>query len=203
MKPEDTARAYDQITHLWDREGFDRSNGIEAHKRALRFTRKRGRALDVGCGCTGRFIDLLLKERFTPEGVDCSGAMLELARKRHPDVPFYHQDICEWEIPGSYNFITAWDSIWHVPMAQQKPVLAKLVAALNPGGVLIFSFGGTDEVDERTDTAMGPEVYYASLGINGFLSLMAELGCVVRHFAHDQYPELHTYLIAQKPDSQG
>jgi len=40
---------------------------------------------------------------------------------------------------------------------------------LNVGGVFIFSFGGTAEEGFHTDNFMGPEVYYSSLGTNGFL----------------------------------
>ena len=124
--------------------------------------------------------------------------MIDLAKQRHPDVTFHHQDICEWEIENRYDFITAWDSIWHIPMEQQKPVLTKLVNSLNTGGILIFSFGGKTKPGEHTDDFMGPEVYYSSLGTNGFLILLMKLGCVFMHLEYDQHPELHTYLIAEK-----
>ncbi|HDY85593.1 MAG TPA: class I SAM-dependent methyltransferase [Methylophaga aminisulfidivorans] len=198
MNPDDIGNAYDTITHLWQREGFNRNNGIEAHKRAINFTDNRGNALDVGCGCTGRFIDLLQTEGFSVEGVDISTKMIDLARQRHPEVTFHHQDICEWEIENRYDFITAWDSIWHIPLEQQKPVLTKLVNSLNTGGILIFSFGGTTEPSENIDDFMGPEVYYSSLGTNGFLALLMKLGCLAMHLEYDQYPELHTYLIVKK-----
>ena len=68
MDPTETGSKYDTLTHLWESDKFNRQNGIEQHKRALQFVRQRGRALDVGCGCTGRFIDLLQAEGFTPEG---------------------------------------------------------------------------------------------------------------------------------------
>lgn len=198
MKPTDTGKAYDQITNLWTRDEFNSDNGIEQHKRAIAFAKNKGKALDVGCGCTGRFIDLLLAEGFSPEGVDISTNMLELARKRQPEVNFYHEDICQWNPPEQYDFITAWDSIWHVPLEEQKNVLNKLVSALNPEGILIFSAGGTEEEGFITDDAMGPEVYYSSLGIHGFLNLFVDLGCVCRHLEFDQYPELHLYFIVQK-----
>lgn len=200
MKPTDIANAYDQITHLWERKAFDRHNGIEQHKRAVAFVEQRGQALDVGCGCTGRFIELLVNKGFKPEGVDLSKKMVELAQIRHPDIRFRQQDICEWEPPDHYDFITAWDSLWHVPLAQQEPVLTKLIAALNPNGVLIFSFGGTDAANEHLDDTMGPELYYATLGINGYLELLLRLGCVCRHLEYDQHPELHCYAIVQKTD---
>lgn len=198
MKPSAIGKAYDQITHLWESDNFNRANGIDVHKRAIQFVENHGKALDVGCGCTGRFIDLLLDEGFAPQGVDVSEKMIALAKAKHPDIPFYHQDICQWEIPEKYDFITAWDSIWHIPLSEQKPVLTKLIAALNAGGVLLFSFGGTDKASEHTDDNMGPEVYYSTLGTNGFLQLFVELGCHCRHLENGQHPELHTYLIVQK-----
>lgn len=199
MNPKDIGRAYDNITHLWESQDFNRNNGIEQHKRALAFVENRGKALDVGCGCTGRFIDLLHNEGFTPEGIDISQEMTRLAKNRHPNVTFHHQDICEWAIEEKYDFITAWDSIWHIPIEQQENVLTKLVSCLNAGGVLIFSFGGTDEPGDHTDNFMGPEVYYSTLGTNGFLKLLIGLGCICKHLEFDQHPELHTYLIVQKP----
>lgn len=95
MKPTDIAKAYNQITHLWEREEFNRENGIEQHRRAITFVKNRGAALDVGCGCTGRFMDLLQAEGFEPEGVDVSDEMLRLAKLKHPQVNFYQQDICQ------------------------------------------------------------------------------------------------------------
>ena len=198
MNPHDIGKAYDQITHLWEAEDFNRNNGIDQHKRAIAFVKNRGKALDVGCGCTGRFIDLLLSEGFSPEGVDVSKEMITLAKNRHPEIEFHQHDICEWDIPEKYDFITAWDSIWHIPLIQQDKILTKLVSCLNTNGVLIFSFGGTDQEDEHTDDFMDPEVYYSSLGINGFLKLCISLGCICRHLEYDQYPELHAYLIVQK-----
>ncbi|PKH60790.1 MULTISPECIES: class I SAM-dependent methyltransferase [unclassified Halomonas] len=198
MTPTDIGSAYDQITHLWESEKFNLANGIEAHKRALSFVKGRGKALDIGCGCTGRFIDFLQQEDFTPEGVDISDEMLRLAKQKHPDVTFHHQDICQWQPLEKYDFITAWDSIWHIPLVQQESVMTKLIGSLNKDGVLIFSFGGTDEPGEHTDSFMGPEVYYSTLGTNGFVSLLMKLGAVCRHLEYDQHPELHTYLIVQK-----
>ena len=202
MKPEQIGKAYDQITHLWQSDDFNRENGIEAHRRALSFVKTKGKALDIGCGCTGRFFDLMLSEGFTPEGlagIDMSDRMLALARQRHPDVELFKADICTHQLSQRFDFITAWDSIWHIPLSEQRNVLTKIVDSLNKGGVFIFSFGGTAEEGEHTDNFMGPEVYYSSLGTNGFLSLFLELGCAIRHLEFDQYPELHTYLIVEKP----
>ena len=198
MKPEDIGKAYDKITHLWDAKVFNMSNGIDEHKKALSFSKNQGEALDIGCGRTGRFIQLLLEQNYSPTGLDISEKMLQFAKEKHPKVNFIHADICQYSLTKKYDFITAWDSIWHIPLNEQKQVLTKIVNSLNAGGVFIFSFGGTNEADSHTDDYMGPEVYYSSLGTNGFLSLFIELGCRIKHLELAQYPELHTYMIVEK-----
>ena len=200
MTPNETGQAYNGLTHLWQSEKFNRTNGIAQHERAIAFTRQQRTALDVGCGCSGRFIDLLQRKGFVIEGVDISDEMIRLARQRHPQIRFHHQDICDWVLPQSYDFITAWDSIWHVPLEQQEALLTKLFNGLNPGGVCIFSCAGTDTPDENTDSFMGPEVYYATLGIPGFLKVIDASGCICRHLEFDQHPELHAFFIVQKPE---
>lgn len=129
--------------------------------------------------------------------------MLELAQRRHPEVTFHRADVCRWQPPAPYDFISAWDSIWHVPLDRQEPVLRKLLAALAPGGVCIFTIGGLDAPDETQNAAMGVPMYHAALGIPRTLEMVAGSGCVCRHLEYDQYPERHVYLIVQKRTSAG
>jgi len=198
VNPEEIGKAYDQITHLWTRDDFNRLNGIEQHKKAINFAKSSGKALDIGCGCTGRFIDLLKENSFEVTGLDISAEMLVLARQNYPEINFIHADICQYDLAEKYNFITAWDSIWHIPLSEQRNVISKIVDSLNTGGIFIFTFGGTTEPGDHKNSFMGPEVYYSSLGLNGFLTLFIELGCIIRHMEFDQHPELHTYLIVEK-----
>lgn len=198
MRPAQVAESYDRIAAKWTSPGFDRSNGMEQHKRAIGFTSRRGAALDVGCGSSGRFFDLLCSQGFAVEGLDLSPEMLRLARKAHPQVTLYQADICDWTVPKPYDFISAWDSIWHVPLQQQHTVLLKLCAALAPGGVIIFTAGGVETPSEIQDEHMGVPMYHASLGVPRICGLLAEGGCALRHFEYDQHPQSHVYFIAQR-----
>lgn len=198
MKPHQIGQAYDKIADLWDSETFNNDNGNAQHKRAIAFTDKRGAALDVGCGWNGRILDLLLEQGFLPDGLDVSNEMIRRARQKYPDIKFYHADVCSWLPTQQYDFITAWDSLWHVPLEDHENVLRKLLSALHQGGVFIFSAGGLDEPNEHTDDYMGPSVYYSALGIPKLLEVIADCGCVCRHLEYDQHPELHLYLIVQK-----
>jgi SAM-dependent methyltransferase len=198
MNPEDIAASYDRIAQYWDGPEFNRNNGIAQHERALKFRAGPGIALDVGCGSSGRIIDLLRKSGLEAEGLDLSSEMLRLARRRHPDVQFYQADICTWVMPRKYDFISAWDSIWHVPLAQQRSVIQKLCAGLKPGGVFIFTTGGVESAGERTDPCLGQPMYHAAIGIPEVLQVLSEAGCACRHLEYDQHPAPHVYIIAQR-----
>lgn len=198
MTPEQTAATYNQIAQFWDCPDFDRNYGIKQHERALRFVSEIDNALDIGCGSSGRIIDLLLSCGFTVEGLDLSHEMLKRAQKRHPYVNFYLANICSWEFPKEYAFISAWDSIWHIPLDQQPGVLRKICGGLAYGGVLIFTTGGVENPEEITNPCFGQPLYHAAPGIPAILQILEECNCSCRHLEYDQYPEKHVYLIAQR-----
>src|SRR5437868_4954652 len=106
MLPREIAASYDALAAQWDSLTFPRTNGIAQHERALKFAVQRGNALDVGCGSSRRFIDLLLAAGFMVEGLDLSTEMLRLARQRHPNVYFHHADVCTWQPAKPYDFIS-------------------------------------------------------------------------------------------------
>ena len=198
MKPEETGSHYDRIAQYWQKQHLNSTYGVSALERAIKFTENKSTSLDVGCGSSGRFIDVLIKNGFTPTGVDISTEMISLARQRHPDVSFYAADICTWQLPQKYDLISAWDSTFHLPLAEQKPVLKKMCDGLNPGGVLLFTCGGTIGPEEISGGFEGETFDYSTLGVNEFLRIINEFDCTCRHFEYDQLPENHVHIIAQK-----
>lgn len=198
MTPDEIAKSYDQLAEQWNSDEFSRTNGIKQHERAIAFLKQRNHALDIGCGSSGRIIDQLVAHGFDVEGLDLSQKMLELARARHPNVTFHHADIVNWESPRRYDFISAWDSIWHLPLADQETVLTKILSSLASEGVFIFTTGGLDVAEEKRDSAMGPPMYYSTLGIPKILQLISDNQCICKHLEFDQYPELHLYIIVQR-----
>lgn len=69
MKPEEQAAHYDRIAYHWDSDQLDRDNGIRQHERALRLLKSPKTAIDIGCGRSGRIIDLFLENGFSVEGL--------------------------------------------------------------------------------------------------------------------------------------
>lgn len=199
MTPQQTGEAYDRIARRWQ-ENTPESYGVAQLERALRFVKNRRRALDVGCGSTGRFLTRFEVEGFAAEGMDVSPEMIALAGERNPGAVFHVGDISRWEPPGLFDLVTAWDSTFHLPLAEQEPVTRKLCAALAPGGVLLFTCGGTP-AGEITGSFWGENFGYSTLGVEGFVRVMADSGCFCRHVEYDQHPENHVYLIAQKANA--
>ena len=198
MTSDKLAAHYDRIAYHLDSENFNRENGIRQHKRALHLLENAETAIDIRCGSSGRIIDLLLEHGLTVEGLDLSKEMLRLAKRRHPDITFHHADIYTWKFPRQYDFISAWDSVWHVHLDDQADVLRKLCHSLNPGGVLIYTTGSVDEPDEVCNDCLGEPLYHAALGIPETMSIIDESTCVCRHLENDDFPEQHVYLIIQK-----
>ncbi|WP_448556687.1 class I SAM-dependent methyltransferase [Thalassotalea montiporae] len=198
MDTKQQASNYDKIAEHWNGSNFNRHNGIEQHKRAINFSNCNGKAIDIGCGSSGRIIELLLDKGFEVEGLDYSEEMLKLAERRHPDLTFHHADICEWQPPHKYDFISAWDSIWHVPLEAQSAVLDKLLNSLSAGGVIIFTSGAVDSAGEGSNPFLGQELYHAAIGIPAILELLNTNNCICRHLENDDWPNKHLYVVAQK-----
>jgi hypothetical protein len=98
----------------------------------------------------------------------------------------------------AYDFISAWDSVWHVPLASQEAVWTKLLSSLSPGGVMILSSGGLDEAGEVQNAHMGVPMYHATPGLPALCRLIAEAACIIRHLEYDQWPEKHLVVVVQR-----
>jgi trans-aconitate methyltransferase len=197
MDPSVLGTKYDKIAQWWHERHVDSLYGVPQFEKAIRFTSQEGKALDVGCGSGGRFVRILQSHGFAITGLDVSKEMVSLARQNHPEHTFLHQDICTWHTNDKFDFIVAWDSIFHLPFAMQRSVVSKLCGLLASGGILIYTFG--DAYGEHTDQWHDDTFYYSSIGIAENLQLLMSNGLKVLHVELDQYPENHVYAIAAKP----
>ena len=196
MKPAEIGRKYDKIAQWWEQQHQQSSYGVSQFERAISYSSGGGKALDVGCGAGGRFIRILQERGFSVTGLDVSQEMIKLATDNHPEHKFIHQDICSWQTQERFDFIVAWDSIFHLPLMMQKPVVVKLCQLLQKDGILIYTFGNAQ--GEHTDQWHMDDFYYSSIGINENMQLLINNGLSVLHLELDQYPEKHVYTIATK-----
>ncbi len=199
MEPHELGKKYDRIALWWHEQHRESAYGIQQLERAMRYAvAGGGTALDVGCGAGGRVINALLDQGYEVTGIDVSPEMIRLATRNHPDAVFHLQDICTWEPDGTFDFIVAWDSIFHLPLQMQRTVIDKLCRLLKTNGIVFYSFGNA--TGDHTDTWHDDEFYYSSIGMNGNLAALLENGLTVLHLELDQFPEQrHAYVIGQKP----
>ena len=196
MKPATLGKKYDKIAAWWHELHENGDYGLNQIEKALGFRTGGGQALDVGCGAGGRVVRALQQHNYSVTGVDVSSEMIRFATSNHPDETFINQDIVTWDANEQFDFVVAWDSIFHLPLDAQKPVVEKLCALLAVDGVLIYTFG--NGVGEHTDEWRDDTFYYSSIGINENLRLVIEHGLTILHLELDQYPERHVCLIAQR-----
>lgn len=188
---------YDKIASWWNERHLTSDYGVAQVEKALSLSNQFETALDVGCGSGGRFIRRLESRGFQVTGVDASKEMIRLARVNHPNSDFIQSDIQVWDTDKMFDFIIAWDCLFHLPLKAQKPVLSKLCRVLKDGGILIHSFGdgmGDDVVDQWR----GQEFRYSSIGITENIDVMKNNGLSLLHLELDQFPENHVYSISTK-----
>jgi SAM-dependent methyltransferase len=96
------------------------------------------RLLDVACG-TGLHLSQLQGE-FAVEGLDAEPAMIEIARRRLPDVPLHVAQMQDFTVDGTFAIVQClFSSIGHVgDVADLHATVARFAAVLDPGGVLVI-----------------------------------------------------------------
>jgi SAM-dependent methyltransferase len=99
--------------------------------------------LDLACG-TGELSIRFAKEGFQVTGIDLSGDMLAVAQAKAVDagvrIPFFEQDMAEFEAPGPFDVIGIFcDSLNYLQTEQEvKDTFGQALLHLKPGGLFIF-----------------------------------------------------------------
>ena len=135
----------------------------------------RARVLDLGCG-SGVPSTKVLAERFEVVGVDFSTAQIEKARVNVPRATFIVGDMTEVELPnGSFDAVTAFYSLNHVPRDDHSAVIAGVARWLVPGGFFLAAFGLADEADWTGDW-LGVPMYFSSHDPDTTRGILAKAG---------------------------
>jgi SAM-dependent methyltransferase len=94
--------------------------------------------LDVACG-TGGHVPYLSGD-FVYEGLDLDPVMLELARKRFPDVVFHHGDMVDFTMGREFDAVTCLFSSIACTRTEERlrQAVANMAEHLRPGGVLLI-----------------------------------------------------------------
>ena len=131
----------------WDAAGYDRSFGYVSRFGRdlldLLAARPGERVLDLGCG-TGELAAALAVSGVEVHGIDADAAMIRQARANHPQIRFEQADGHRFEVAGLVDAVLSNAALhW---MLDSAAVIARVRAALRPGGRFVAEFGGQGNV---------------------------------------------------------
>ena len=131
----------------WDAGGYDRSFGfVSRYGRELTdlLAPVPGeRVLDLGCG-TGELAAALAELGIEVHGIDADAAMIAQARAKHPEISFEQADAHDFVVADPVDAVLSNAALhW---MLDPAAVIARVRAALRPGGRLVAEFGGQGNV---------------------------------------------------------
>jgi cyclopropane fatty-acyl-phospholipid synthase-like methyltransferase len=160
------------------------------------------RVLDLGCGNGAK--TARLATRFDVVGVDLSEEQLRLARATVPEATFLQADFLELDFPPeSFDAITAFYSIVHVPRDEHPALFGRILRWLKPGGLFLASMshvGGPD----RTEEWLGVEMFFSGFDAETNRRLVREAGfeLLAEEVVWMREPELEVaflWVLGRKP----
>ena len=120
-------------------------------KELLRWLESRGAkpvdCLDLACG-TGVLCEVLLYAGMRPMGVDLSRGMIDVARRRCPEIEYAVGDMVTFRPERRFDLVTCTgDALNHVLDPEDVArVFGNALAALSPGGWFVFDLLGEGEI---------------------------------------------------------
>ncbi len=107
-------------------------NMVKRHKKS-----SGNELLNVACG--HGWHELYLKKDFAITGVDLNDEMIELARKKNPEVRYIKGDMKRFKLKRKFDVVMSFDALQHnINYNDLKKTLANLSAHLRDKGVLLF-----------------------------------------------------------------
>ena len=120
-------------------------------ERFLSVLRADGRVLDAACG-TGKYFEMVLASGRSLVGVDHSGAYLDSARAKFPQVVTEKHDLQDLPYGNEFDGVMCVDAMEFVPPEDWPRVLARFRRALRPEGWLYLTVEIVPEDEVRSGT---------------------------------------------------
>jgi SAM-dependent methyltransferase len=173
--------------------------------RFSQLTPEGGRIADMGCG-PGHVARFLSELGVNVLGVDVSPAMVQVARRLNPGLPFERSDMLHLQFPeNAFAGIVAFYSLIHIEPSRIPQALAELFRVLAPGGRLLASFH-VGEGEIHRDEFLGRSVcFHASFfAVEEMSGCLAEAGFLVEEILQRapyefEYPSQRAYILVRKP----
>lgn len=159
-----SVETYDKIAKKYDEEfGNDYSDTMYIDKFLKTINGKE--VLDIGCG-VGNLTNYIFEKGYNIDGIDLSGAMLNIAKNRYKGINFYKMDMKNITITKKYDGIMLAYSLFHLTKNEVKEALPKYYKLLNKDGtiLLILQMGSEENlIDEPLENGLKMFINYYSL----------------------------------------
>ncbi len=148
-------------------------------RRLIALLPENARILDLGCGAGIPLSRELAARSFEVIGVDASARQIELARANVPAAEFLQADMtCVQFSPASFDVISAFYSITHVPRDEHAALFRQIAIWLKPGGAFVASLGVDKPGDWRGDW-LGVEMFFSHFSAETNEQLVRNAGLVI------------------------
>jgi trans-aconitate methyltransferase len=152
-------------TGKWDAGLYDAKHAFVSEKAQgvveLLAAKSGENILDLGCG-TGTLTAEIAASGAQLVGLDRSASMLEVARRKFPNLRFEVGDACSLPFVREFDAVFSNAALHWIPEADR--VVAGVARALRPGGRFVAEFGGKGNV---RNVVVAIETALTQLGISG------------------------------------
>jgi ubiquinone/menaquinone biosynthesis C-methylase UbiE len=150
--------------------------------------------LDAGCGA-GRDADILSKQGLEVTGVDLSGGLLEVARKKFPEITFVQGNLLDLPFDdASFDGVWSNTSLLHLETAEDvKRALGEIYRVLKKPGLLhvvVKAQTGANKTAVVSDKLSGHDRFFQYFTVDELSQLLTAAGFNITHIK--EYSETET-----------
>jgi len=134
------------------------------------------RILELGCGSGVPITRMLLDRGAQVVANDLSSKQISMAKQRCPEATFVPGDMTALTFEdGSFDGVVSFYAIFHLPRAEQKGMLAKILSWMKPGGVFVLNLATVDE-EEIHGEMMGNGMFWSSYNVEDSKAIVRDVG---------------------------
>ena len=134
------------------------------------------RFLEHGCGAGVPITRMFLDRGAKVVANDLSSTQTAMAKAQCPEAEILTGDMTTLAFPPtSFDGAACFYAIFHLPRAEQKPMLASIYAWLKPGSMFVCNFATEDE-EEIHGEMMGHGMFWSSFGTEDSKAMLTEVG---------------------------
>lgn len=202
-KSKQASSVYDEIAKKYAKEFSKPSEHIEEF---LALLPKNAKILDAGCG-VGVNAEFMASEGFEIVGIDLSKEMINIARKKFPQIDFRQQDIREIDSPpNSFNGIFASFSLIHIAKKDIPTLLKKFHKLLKKRGVIYIALQGAKSEEIFVNGPFNPDkkFFLNIISFDEIENLLIDAGfSIIKKYKREPKSKkelnyLKLYVIAEK-----